>query len=207
MRKKVLITVVLLTGALASTLTLTAQQPHATSKKFRITGTNVAVLFNFERAQVAQSGTPSFWLKGGAADASVTFWKGLGLAANLTGEHASNIANNVSLGKTAFMAGPRYTFNTSKYTDSMTKKHRTELFGEWLFGGAHAFDSTFPGTNGFQTSAGAFSMQAGGGMDISIAKGFGVRALEMDWVHTSLPNNAGNSQNDLRIAFGVSYRR
>ena len=198
---------VLLAGALVSTVTLAAQQTQAGPHKPHVTEMNVAVLFNFERAQVAQTGSASFWLKGGAADVSVTFWKGLGIAANFTGEHALGIASNVSLGKVAFMAGPRYTFNTSRYTDRAFKKHRSELFGEWLFGGAHAFDSTFPGTSGVQTSAGAFSMQIGGGMDVGVAKGFGIRALEMDLVHTNLPNNAANSQNDFRIGFGFSYRR
>ena len=136
----------LFTGALVSAVTLAAQQAQPPLHKPHVTETNVAVLFNFERAQVAQAGSPSFWLKGGAADASVTLWKGLGIAANFTGEHASGIASNVSLGKIAFMAGPRYTFNTSRYTDRALKKHRSELFGEWLFGGAHAFDSAFPGT-------------------------------------------------------------
>ena len=50
-------------------------------------------------------------------------------------------------------------------------------------------------------------MQVGGGMDVGIAKGFGIRALETDWIHTNLPNNAGNSQNDFRIGFGISYHR
>jgi hypothetical protein len=201
MQKTIIRTGVLLAGALVSNLTAQqTQKPH-------VSETNVAVLFNLEHSQVAQSGTPGFWLKGGAVDASVTFWKGLGIAANFTDEHASNIYNNVSLGKIAVMAGPRYTFDTSKYTNGMTKKHRTEVFGEALFGGVHAFDSTFPGTSAVQTTAGAFSMQVGGGTDVAIGKGFGVRAFELDWVHTNLPNNAANSQNDLRIAFGLSWRR
>ena len=198
---------VLLVGALVSSQTLAAQQAQPVPHKPHVTETNVAVLFNFERAQVAEAGAPSFWLKGGTADASVTFWKGVGVAAVFTGEHAKDISSNISLGKIAFMAGPRYTFNTSRYIDKAFKKHRSEIFGEWLFGGAHAFDSTFPGTNGVQTSASAFSMQAGAGVDVSIAKGFGIRPLEMDFIHTALPNNAGNSQNDFRLAFGVSYRR
>ncbi len=195
---------VLLAGALAFTVSLAAQQ--LTSPRLHITETNVAIEFNLERAQIAEGGSPSFWLKGGAADGAVTFWHGLGLAANLTGEHDTGIQNNVSLGKVAFMAGPRYTFNTSKYTGRITKKHATAVFGESLFGGVHAFDSTFPSANGVRTSAGAFSMQVGGGVDVAVAKGFGIRALETDWVHTSLPNNAGNTQNDFRIAFGVSWR-
>lgn len=105
---------VLRTRAVVSTVTLAAQQAQPAPHKLQVTETKVAVLFNFERAQVAQAGSPIFSLKGGAADASVTFWKGLGIAANVTGEQASGIVSNLSLGKIAFMAGPRYTFNTAR---------------------------------------------------------------------------------------------
>jgi hypothetical protein len=33
-----------------------------------------------------------------------------------------------------------------------------------------------------------------------------VRVAEVDWVHTSLPNTSANSQDDLRLAFGISFR-
>jgi hypothetical protein len=194
----------LLAGALFTTLTLTAQQPA--KHKLRAQSSDIAVLFSLERAQVAENGTPGFWLSG-SIDGSATLYKGLGIAANIAGEHSSNIQSNISLGKFAYMFGPRYTVNTSRYTDRLTKKYGTQIFGEWLFGGVHAFDSAFPGATGVKTSANAFSMQLGGGLDVAMGHGFGIRALEMDYVHTALPNNASNSQNDLRIGFGISYRR
>jgi hypothetical protein len=40
---------------------------------------------------------------------------------------------------------------------------------------------------------------------VALSRGFGVRAFEVDYLRTSLPNNASNSQNDLRIAFGLTY--
>jgi len=206
MQKKVKSTVVLLAGALAVTLNLSAQQAKPTPRKRPFAETNAALVFNIERAQIAQTGSPSFWLKGGAIDASTTLWKGLGVAANLTGEHNENIQSNISLGKFAYMFGPRYTFDPSRHIGGTTGKRETEVFGEVLLGGVHAFDSAFPGTNSTRTSASSFSMQAGGGVDIHLVKGLGIRALEMDWVHTSLPNNASNTQNDLRLAFGMSWR-
>jgi hypothetical protein len=33
-----------------------------------------------------------------------------------------------------------------------------------------------------------------------------VRVAEVDWVHTSLLNAAANSQDDVRVAFGISFR-
>jgi hypothetical protein len=187
--------IVLLFGALVPTLqTAVAQQPNEPR-------VNAAVVFDLERAQFEENGIHSFWIKGGAADASVNFWRGLGIAVNLTGIRASNIENGVSMNKIAFMAGPRYTFN-----NSVLKKHRSDIFVEWLVGGVHAFDSDFPAPGGTTPSANGYSMQAGGGIDIAIAKGFGLRPLEIDLVQTGLPNGIHNTEDDLRIAFGISYR-
>ena len=49
-------------------------------------------------------------------------------------------------------------------------------------------------------------MQAGGGLNVDLSGNFGLRALEVDYLRTTLPNGSANSQNDLRIAFGVIYR-
>jgi hypothetical protein len=189
---------VLLAGAFTVIASLAAQQPQPHDSSFRVTEENAAITFNLERVQVAQTASPSFWLKGSSLDAAVVTRSGLGLAANVTGGHASTTINGNALGKVAFMAGPRYTARIQP---------RTEVFGEALFGGVHAFDSIFPGKPSATSSANAFSMQAGGGIDIHLAHGFGVRALEAGWVHTTLPNNAQNTQNDIRLALGLSWKR
>ena len=204
MMQKLSRTGVLAAAYFAVAASLTAQQkPVAT---VALPKSDVAVLFNLEHTQIAQTGTPGFWLKGASIDGSYRFYNGLGIAANLTGEHASNIAANVSLGKLAYMFGPRYTVDASRYTGGRARQHAS-LFGEALFGGVHAFDSTFPGAAGVQPTANAFSMQLGGGIDLAIHQRFGLRLLEADYIHTTLPNNAGNAQNDFRLGFGLSYRR
>jgi hypothetical protein len=190
---------VLLAGALMTTMVAAAQQQQPSQKKLHVTSVDVAATFSIEHAQVAQEGGNTFWLKGGSAYGAVTFYRGFGLAANLTGEHSSNIQNNVGLSKIAIMAGPRYT------SSGIAKLHQTQLFGEALFGGVHAFDSIFPLSTGTTDSAGAFSMQIGGGVNVPVAKGFGIRALEVDYIHTNLPNNASDSRNDLLLAFGATY--
>jgi hypothetical protein len=195
-RKMILLAAAFIT--LQTAIYSSAQQ----APKFSIKAADVAALFNLEHGQAGAGG---FWLKGGSIDGSLTMYKGLSLAANLTGEHASNISNGVSLGKIAFMAGPRYTVSvSSKYA---VKRHDTRIFGEWLFGGVQAFDSVFPGSPTIASRAGAFSMQFGGGVDIALSHHFGLRVPEIDLVHTNLPNNGSGSQNDLRLAFGASYRR
>lgn len=195
--QNVIRTGVFLAGALLFTLNGIAQ---------KTTQTDVALTYTLEHSQVAQADN-RFWMNGGSLDGAFSFFKGLGVAANVTGEHASHVAAGVGFSKVAFMAGPRYTFDTSRDANRMMKKHAVQVFGEVLFGGVHGFDSLFPANSGVASTANAFSMQVGGGADLSLAKGFGLRLLELDLVHTLLPNDAANSQNDLRLAFGISYRR
>jgi len=61
-------------------------------------------------------------------------------------------------------------------------------------------------TNGSETSATAFSLQVGGGFNIGRGRALRLRATEIDYVRTGLPNGATDSQHDLRIAVGVTYR-
>ena len=49
-------------------------------------------------------------------------------------------------------------------------------------------------------------MQTGAGLNLIFSNRFGVRLLEANYVRTALPNNASNTQNDLRIAFGATWR-
>jgi hypothetical protein len=168
---------------------------------------DLAVTYTAERAKIATTDCGCFWLQGGSVNAGVTLFHGLGVAANFTGGHSSGIAPGVDLNKLAFMVGPRYTLGTARWTNHLLgSRHQTNLFGEALFGFAHGFDSAFPTSTGVTSSATAFSMQIGGGLNIALAHGFGLRALEIDYVRTSFPNDASNTQNDLRLSFGISYR-
>jgi hypothetical protein len=160
--------------------------------------TDLAVTYTLERAKIAGTSCGCFWLNGGGVDGSLTLFHGFGIAANITGEHASNIAPGVNLGKVFFAAGPRFMMK-------VPTKHATRIFGEALFGGVHAFDGAFPGASSATPSANSFALQIGGGIDVGLAKGFGLRLPEIDYVRSTLPNSGSNSQNDLRLAFGLSY--
>jgi hypothetical protein len=187
---------VLLAGALSLGLVASAQQSTAAHTEF-------AVTYSGEYSKVAVINGNTFWLNGGSAEAAVMSYKGIGIDMNVTGENASNVAPGVNFSKIAYMAGPRYEFKPS----FLNKKHNVQIFGEWLVGAAHGFNSIFPAAGGVTYKATAFSTQVGAGADLALAYGCGVRLLEVDYVHTALPNNAANSQNDLRIGFGVTYRR
>lgn len=188
----------LLLGALAFTLTARAQQANLPSADFALT-------YNLERAKLVTVNCGCFWLQGGSVDVAVPVFHGLGVAATLTGEHKANITPGVNLSKIAFMAGPRYTFDIHRGTGHFLGEHHVSIFGEGLFGSAHGFDSTFPTASGSFCSANALSLQFGGGLNVALARGFGVRAFEVDYVRTRFRDLADNSQSDLRLAFGVTY--
>ena len=186
-----LIPALLLLGAVSATAQMSAQRQSSVLRS-----SVIAVTYDLERAKTASISGGGFWLQGGAVDIAVPFYKGLGIVGSFSGAHASNIRPGVNLSKFTYLVGPRFTFGGS----------RLQVFGEGLFGGVHAFDSIFPATGGVTSSANSFAMQFGGGMDVPLRHGFGVRALELDYVRTGLANNGTNSQNDLRLGFGAFYQ-
>ena len=197
---------VLLCGVLMTAAMAHAQQAHPDLLP-GIASADVTVTYNLERAKIASSNCGCFWLNGASAEAAVPlpFYSGFSAVGSFGGATASNITPGVSLSKFTYVFGPRYTYDISRYTDRYISKHAAQVFGEALFGGTHAFGSSFPATGGAVPTANSFAMQLGGGVDVALSRGFGVRAIEVDYVRTSLPNNASNTQNDLKIAFGVTY--
>jgi len=170
------------------------------------TDIDVAVTYVAERAKVASTDCGCFWLEGGSGDFAITLFRGLGVAANLTGEHVSSIGSGIGSGlnldKVMFAAGPRYTYSRKK---SGTKGPGPGVFGEALFGRVHGFDTFFPTSQGGAGAAGSFAMQLGGGVDLRFARHFGIRPVEVEYVRSSLPNNASHTQDDLRVAGGLSF--
>jgi hypothetical protein len=191
--------VLLLGAVLLMDLVVQAQQKPASTYT---TDVDIAITYVAEQARVASVDCGCFWLNGGSGNFAVTFFHGLGVAANLTGEHASNIGTGIDLDKVMFAMGPRYTYSPKLH---IGKKNRMAVFGEGLFGGVHGFNTTFPSSTGTIGAASSFAMQFGGGLDLRFAKHIGIRAVEADYVRSTLPNNAGNVQNDFRLAGGVSF--
>ncbi len=170
-----------------------SQRPEAVS-------TDLGVTFATERSKVVPDDC-CFWLKGGGADVSFNFWKGWGIAASLTGDHAANVTPGVDVNKISFLAGPRYTWTSS----TGANQHRWQIFGQGLFGVAHGFDGLYPSGNTVKSSDNSFAIQAGGGLNYYFSRHWGVRLMEADYVRTQFPNAADDVQNDLRLAFGVIY--
>jgi len=144
----------------------------------------------------------SFWFKGGGVDGAVTFWKGFGIAATLTGDHASDVFTGVDENKFSFLVGPRYTFTAWKGHAGPADPRRLQLFGQGLVGGAHGFDYHF--TNG-KTSANELAIQTGGGLNLYLTRRFGIRPIEVDFVRTQIGATGFDTQNDMRLAAGLIW--
>ncbi|MGA3128617.1 MAG: OmpA family protein [Candidatus Korobacteraceae bacterium] len=192
--------VLLLSATLMAGVAVYAQQSTTPVAKPELPSIDVAATFAAERSQVVPSQC-CFWFKGGGVDAAYTFWKGLSVAASLTGDHASNISSGIDANKLSFLGGPRYTWTAPE----KEAKPRLQVFAQSLFGGAHGFNGAFPDGNGLASSANSFALEAGGGLNLIFHKGFGLRLAEAEFVHTSFGNSMKNSQDDLRLAAGITW--
>jgi outer membrane immunogenic protein len=182
-----------------------AQQNNMLAKMKPVSG-DLAITYAAERAKVAPGSCGCFWYQGGGVDGSVNFARRIGIAAALTGDHASNYAPGLDISKITFLAGPRYTYTFMTHpAQAKDAKPRFQLFGQALFGGVHAFDSEFPASAGVKTSAGSFALQTGAGVNLFVFRSLSLRLLEADYVRTELPNSLADTQNDFRLSFGASY--
>ncbi|HLK35000.1 MAG TPA: hypothetical protein VKT29_18015 [Terriglobales bacterium] len=144
----------------------------------------------------------------------------LGVTADVSGNYR-NIASfsplpGVSTGANqhlyTFLFGPTVTGNMG----------RTSLFAHALFGAARASTSagvSLPFVGGISTgvtSATAFAMAFGGGLDFNLGRHFGIRPVQLDLVRTQfspsdalltgLSSSTSGSQNFLRYSGGIVFR-
>ena len=146
----------------------------------------------------------NFWPQGGALSLNARFYKGFGLAASGTGFHNNGDSTHAPLDLVTIAFGPSYTVHAGK---------RTSIFGEALLGEAHAFHtlvSTGSGplpslVYGTTDSANALALQTGGGVDFHLSHHLALRALQVDYLRTQIPNGSSNLQNNLRVAAGIVF--
>jgi hypothetical protein len=192
--------VLLASMGLMCTATALGQQSKGAGEPSPVSA-DFSVTYTVEHSQVAPGTCGCFWFQGAGADAAFTLWKGLGVAGAVTGGHA-NQEPGLNVDKVAYVFGPRYSY-------ALRLRHLglppMQLFGQFLLGGVHGFNSTFPTDIGLESSATSVAWQAGGGINAFVSKRLAVRAIEVEYLRTDLPNNYSNTQNDLRLGFGVTY--
>ena len=194
------IRVAVLMALLALSPALQAQQEQ--QRTSLLADGSVAVTFSAERAKIANTNCGCFWLLGEGGEFSLKLRYGIGAAATVYQEQAVNLGSGASLSTVSYLFGPRYTWNPSGLSGVLGSMR---IFGEGLFGGVHGYNGAFPAPGGLATNATAFALQAGGGLDLPLQNGFGLRLLQADYVYSELPNNASHSQNDFRLASGISW--
>jgi hypothetical protein len=203
MKKIIRISALLVLGA--AVLPVWGQSAPAGTAPANPANFDLGLTYTAKIAKISQQSSSNFVLNGASVDG--VFWlKGkaglngkLGVAVDLSGETASNIAPNVNLTQISLVAGPRYTLWTSKRA---TKK--PNLYAQGLVGFV-AGNGLFPKDQSTTYRASALAVQAGGGLNWPLTRTIGWRVCEADYVYTQLPNNANSIQNDLRLSSGVTF--
>ena len=129
----------------------------AVSARAQRGGVDVGINYNYVRANAPPGSCGCFALNGG-----INFSHSIGIVGEIASQHASNVSGSGSdLTLTSYLVGPRYTWEHARHFAP---------FAQVLLGGAHASGNMAPGNSGLPGSANAFSMIAGGGVDISLTR-------------------------------------
>jgi outer membrane immunogenic protein len=195
--------VLLASVCMASGLTAWAQVQSAV--RYAPASIDQAFTYAPERARLAPGTAAASGCKAAARTRAVNLWKGFGLIASFSGGHASNIASGVDANKIVYLGGVPYTRALPGPRKEAAPQRHLQYFGQALFGSVHAFNGVFPSHEGVKSSTDAFALQAGGGLNMALSWRFGLRLIQVDYLRTTLPNNGSDTQNDLRLAVGVTY--
>lgn len=163
-------------------------------------GLDLAVTYTSSYAGLT-SGSNNFWLQGGSAELSATFWHGLGEVANVTGLHNANSGEGVPVNVVTATFGPRYSWTLKR-----ASPHNLRVFGEALAGIANGFSGLYPQPGGASDSANSLALQIGGGANYSLNRHFALRLIQANWLRTQLPNATTGVQNNLILGAGVVFR-
>lgn len=133
---------------------------------------------------------------GAAGRYSLNGWEGqgtynfnhwLGATADFGGYYGSPFG--LSSNDYTFLFGPTLSLGTPHFTP----------YVHALFG-VDRFSTTVLGGSGSDSS---FAMAVGGGVDIAVKGGLGIRAAQVDWLRST---HFSSTQNNLRVATGLVFR-
>jgi hypothetical protein len=154
-------------------------------------------------------GIPGFNMNGGSASVSYNPNEWLGLVGDFGGYHVGNIGGlSVDGNLYTYLFGPKIAYREGRWT----------LFGQGLFGGAHASaggTALVPNAKvrpqGLlliyaSGSANSFAMAFGGGLDAKVANHFGIRVAQVEYLMTRFGVvHSSDTQNNLRVSAGVVF--
>ena len=135
-----------------------------------------------------------FAMQGGGVNASLAVTDRLSAVADFSVVNTGTVSGaNYGLGLITLMAGPQFRHRLGRYTP----------YGQFLLGAVRGFNSVFPAST--SSSASGFIYAAGGGSEMMLSPKFSARLIEVDYMHSDLPNISNNWQNHLKIAAGIIY--
>jgi len=141
-----------------------------------------------------------FSLQGASGQVHVQLHRRFGAVAEVGSLHSSNMnSTGVGLDLVTVVFGPRYTWAPAR-----AKSY--EFFGQGLVGGAYGMNSIFPDAGNYNRSATSLAAEMGGGVNVRVKPHVWVRAAEVEWQRTQLPNSTTNVQNNLKLGFGVVFK-
>jgi hypothetical protein len=169
----------------------------ASKAKPAVSSLDVAVTYDTMLSNVTAGA--HFWMQGGSIQVHGQFWRGLGVVADVAGQHTGNINNSgVGLDLVTATFGPRYTWSLAH--------SRYSVFGQALAGEGFGLNSTFPASPSALNDATTLATQLGGGVNLSLSRRFALRAIEASWVRSQTPNATDDVQNSMRLGAGVVFR-
>lgn len=140
-----------------------------------------------------------FLLNGGSSEEMFHVWKSIAAVAQVTGNQTDHVPQSQQgLSLITYMAGPRYSFHAMR---------RFTLYGQFVIGGVHGFDSYFPKANSQSPgAANSLAFAPGGGLEVGVRDWLSIRAVEAEYLVTRLPNDVNEHQHNLRISSGIAFR-
>ena len=140
-----------------------------------------------------------FLLNGGSSEELFHVWKNISAMAEVTGGRTNHVPQSQQgLSLVTYMAGSRYSFHTMR---------RFTLYGQFVIGGVHGFESYFPRSGQQSTgAANSLAFAPGGGLEIGVKDWLSFRAVEAEYLVTHLPNDTNEHQHNRRISSGVVFR-
>ncbi len=158
----------------------------------------VGVRFVATEANSPPGSCGCFWLRGAGVDAAVPLGHGVSAAFDLAGDTTKQVPGTTrGLSEITLMAGPRYSLPLRRYA---------AVQAQALFGVARGFDADFIVGAQHTDTASVFSMALGGALDVPVSRRLSVRAVQVDYLHTNLPNGADDRQKNIRLGVGLVYR-
>lgn len=184
---------VLMLAVLTASWTAHAQAVPSGLMSEDIPRLEVGLNYNYIHANAPPGQCGCFSLNGGSAVVLVNItpaWAAVGDVSYAQANNVVGTTQNITI--LNYLFGARY---------SRRNHTRFVPYGEVLFGGAKE-DVNF----NFTINRNAFGLSGGGGVTMPLKRKFDWTIVQIDYVHTRIPNGVNNSQNNTRVVTGVSYR-